>query len=183
MSTRYLAWFDEDEDRLTRYGNYLRLHPEMFERVESTSEFAQACWLVATGPIMSPGFVEVRDDVSIRIRHDEAGEGILLASVGVPVSAHQLRATYRFPDADTWRLDHSWSGEFPRYLPPTAREGQVAVLPTFDVRVTIEAAALPVVPSVMDGSEPHLAAAVAALGVLCRQIEAGAAFLVEQMRG
>ena len=66
-----VCWVDEDwdrsraSDRVSRYGAYLRGHTELFDPwheapngiAEDPGEFAIAAFRVATGPIMSPGYV------------------------------------------------------------------------------------------------------------------------------
>src|SRR6266699_7264794 len=66
-----VCWVDEDwdranaSDRVSRYGAYLRGHTELFDPwqdapggiTEDAGEFAIAALRVATGPIMSPGYV------------------------------------------------------------------------------------------------------------------------------
>src|SRR6266536_2282673 len=66
-----VCWVDEDwdrtnaSDRVSRYGAYLRGHTELFDPwreatagvTEDPGEFAIAALQVATGPIMSPGYV------------------------------------------------------------------------------------------------------------------------------
>src|SRR6266540_539516 len=68
-----VCWIDIDWDRsrasdgVSRYGAYLRTHTELFEPWQDedahggvtpdAGEFAVAAFRVATGPIMSPGYV------------------------------------------------------------------------------------------------------------------------------
>jgi hypothetical protein len=66
-----VCWVDEDwdrsnaSDRVSRYGAYLRSHTELFDPwqdaptgiTEDPGEFAIAAFRVASGPIMSPGYV------------------------------------------------------------------------------------------------------------------------------
>src|SRR5262245_37616079 len=66
-----VCWVDEDWDRtnasdqVSRYGAYLRGHPELFDPwhdapggiTQDAGEFAIAAFRVACGPIMSPGYV------------------------------------------------------------------------------------------------------------------------------
>jgi hypothetical protein len=69
--TGQICWVDEDWDRtnasdqVSRYGAYLRGHTELFDPwreapdgiTRDAGEFAIAALQVATGPIMSPGYV------------------------------------------------------------------------------------------------------------------------------
>jgi hypothetical protein len=66
-----VCWVDEDwdrsnaSDRVSRYGAYLRGHTELFDPwqdapggiTQDPGEFAIAAFRMATGPIMSPGYV------------------------------------------------------------------------------------------------------------------------------
>jgi hypothetical protein len=68
-----VCWIDTDwdrsqaSDRISRYGAYLRSHTELFDPwhgedapdgvTQDPGEFAIAAFRVATGPIMSPGYV------------------------------------------------------------------------------------------------------------------------------
>jgi hypothetical protein len=66
-----VCWVDQDwdrtsaSDRVSRYGAYLRGHPELFDPwqdapdgiTQDPGQFAIAAFRVACGPIMSPGYV------------------------------------------------------------------------------------------------------------------------------
>jgi hypothetical protein len=72
-SVERVCWVDADwdrsqaSDRISRYGAYLRSHTELFDPwhgqdapdriTQDPGEFAVAAFRMATGPIMSPGYV------------------------------------------------------------------------------------------------------------------------------
>lgn len=180
-----LAWTDPDDqssasDGVSRYGAYLRRHLGLFEGCESPAEFALASWLVATGPVMAPGFVSVRADIGIELRFDPDGEGLLLAVVSVPVSLGDLR-TYRLPEVNSWQLTRTWA-EKESYEQPRAKLGQVAVLPTLAVQVVIDDAALPAVPAALDGSEQHRIASMRAVEAVLGELARSAEPVVDRLR-
>jgi len=180
-----LAWTDPEDqgsasDGVSRYGAYLRQHLELFEGCESATEFALASWLVATGPMMSPGFVSVRADLGIELRFDPDGEGLLLAVVSVPVGLDDLR-TYRLPEVGTWQRTRTWA-EKESYEQPRAKLGKVAVLPTLAVQVVIDAEQLPAVPAALDGSTEHRIASVRAVNAVIGELTRSAEPVVDQLR-
>lgn len=185
MSSDPLAWIDLDRDHAgsspggSRYGNYLRQNLRLFDGCESPTEFALASWRVATGPVMSPAFVEVRQDLAIGLGHDEDGEGVLLATVRVPVTAYDLRASYQFGDVDSWKRAHAF-GDVEFYERPRPRSGRVAVLPTVAVRVALDD--LPEAAAVCDGSPEHRDSCVRSLESVVAQLLQHAAPLVDRMR-
>jgi hypothetical protein len=118
-----VCWIDRDHDRtsasdgVSRYGAYLRDHAHLFNPWQDAPngvtadpvEFAIAAFTVATGPIMSPGYVRWRgrvcDDAATRSEDD--GRLLLSVTLAVPSPA-------RLPW--DWR---SWERDFhDRYLEP-----------------------------------------------------------------
>jgi hypothetical protein len=98
-----LCWVDQDWDRsrasdgVSRYGAYLRGHTELFDYswgevpgsiTEDPGEFAIAALQVATGPIMSPGYVRWHPRVlDYKLSHGENPEpGRLVCSVTLATS-------------------------------------------------------------------------------------------------
>ena len=83
--TEPLVVIDDAADRsrasngISRYSAYLRNSSSEFrdydDTVASPVEFAAAAWRNATGPIMGPGYAEIRADItSIRITAGESGD-------------------------------------------------------------------------------------------------------------
>ena len=127
-----VCWIDPDYDRVnasdgqSRYGAYLRSHARLFDPWQDAPdgvttdpvEFAIAAFRVATGPIISPGFVRwhprVRAYGTDRSEHD----GHLVVSVTLATPA-----PLRLPGW-AWR---GWERDFhDRFLEPEDR-GPVAL--------------------------------------------------------
>ena len=128
-----VCWIDPDYDRAqasdgqSRYGAYLRDHARVFDPFQDTPdgitsdpvEFTIAAFRVATGPIMSPGFVRWHPRVcGYRVEHSQDGEGRLVVSVTLasPTPGRLLSWLWR-----------GWERDFhDRYLEPEDR-GPVAL--------------------------------------------------------
>src|SRR6266568_5239250 len=153
-----VCWVDEDWDRscasdnVSRYGAYLRSHTELFDPwreatdgiTRDPGEFAIAAFRVATGPIMSPGYVCWHPRVlDHRVSHGDNPEpGRLVCSVTLATSlplwlgspwwswTPYLGRDWCEPDDDRHaalaRLELRWplaTSALPRPRPP-ARSGQ-----------------------------------------------------------
>src|SRR6266700_136529 len=97
-----LCWVDENwdlvnaSDRVSRYGAYLRGHTELFDPWQDApggisrdaGEFAIAALQVATGPIMSPGYLRWHPRVlDYKVSHGENPEpGRLVCQVTLATS-------------------------------------------------------------------------------------------------
>jgi hypothetical protein len=97
-----VCWVDQDWDQsrasdgVSRYGAYLRGHTELFDRwreapggiTQDPGEFAIAALQVATGPIMSPGYVRWHPRVlDYKLSHGENPEpGRLVLKVTLATS-------------------------------------------------------------------------------------------------
>lgn len=185
-----LAWIDHEHDQasasdgVSRYGAYLRQRADWFRDVYSPATFALTAWRVATGPVMSPGLVRMRPDLNgITLDFDEGGEGILRATVHVPVPFHRIRGLserlgYRVAD---WQTERSWDPHGPRYEEPRASRDRSAVLITADVVIPIEAGRLPVADA-EDCDPVDRPLALAAVAELVHQVNAQAGALVDALR-
>jgi hypothetical protein len=155
-----VCWVDADWDRsrasdgISRYGAYLRGHTELFEdpwREDAPDgvtldpgEFAVAAFRVATGPIMSPGYVRWHPRVlDYQVSHGENPEpGRLVLQVTLAIAlplwldspwwswTERFGDPWREPDDDRHaalaRLELRWPlpvADLPRPRPP-ARPGQ-----------------------------------------------------------
>jgi hypothetical protein len=128
-----VCWIDLDDDRayasdgVSRYGAYVRDHARLFDPWQDAPdgvttdpvEFAIAAFRVATGPIMSPGFVRWHPRVcGYGAERSDDGEGRLVVSVTLAKPA-----SLRLPGF-TWR---GWDRDFgDRFLEPEDR-GPVAL--------------------------------------------------------
>ncbi len=157
-ATGRVCWIDADWDRsqasdgVSRYGAYLRSHTELFDSwrearkgiTEDPGEFAIAAFRVATGPIMSPGYVCWHPRVlDYKVSHGDNPEpGRLVCSVTLATSlplwlgspwwswTPYLGRDWCEPDDDRHaalaRLELRWplaTSALPRPRPP-ARSGQ-----------------------------------------------------------
>ena len=123
----------------SRFGHYLREHlGDIFEDERTDPViFSRWVWSVATGPIMSPGYVRVRPDLSVTIERSY-DDGHLYAVVGVPLKHHHLAQESRPPyDVGDWEREQNWVGEFPPLGAPFDRPERcrTTVLTTAELRV------------------------------------------------
>ena len=111
-----LVWIDADYDRdnasdgIPRYGRYLRDRRHEFDEdtLSDPVSFASLAWAIATGPIMAPGYVRVREDIrSVTCRRDDSGQ--LTADIEVRVDhgalAGDCRPGWEWSDW-AWRRGH-----------------------------------------------------------------------------
>ncbi len=114
-----LCWVDENwdlvnaSDRVSRYGAYLRGHTELFDPwqdapggiTRDAGEFAIAALQVATGPIMSPGYLRWHPRVlDYKVSHGENPEpGRLVCQAEPDDASHaalaRLELRWPIPDA------------------------------------------------------------------------------------
>ncbi|MFJ3097958.1 hypothetical protein [Streptomyces hydrogenans] len=126
----------------SRYGSYLAQHPDHFHAWDEpdtpvgAEEFACAAWAIASGPIMAPAYVDVRDDLgAVRVELDQ-GTGDLVVRITVPLrhSALAARLPFRWRDWDAHRRlggDDAYPTLVPPYTP-----APVTVLSSVEVSVT-----------------------------------------------
>lgn len=128
----------------SRYEAYLGHNANLFRSawsdtpspVEDPAEFAAHAWTVATGPIMSPGFVELRPDLhNIHLRRSEA-DGSLFADITVPLHHDQIGGRGRFPyDWQDWQIEHDFGNvDYDNWVEPDSLK-RPAVLASATVRV------------------------------------------------
>ena len=147
-----LVWIDHEHDRasasdgVSRYGVYLRQRAAWFRDIDTPKEFAATAWRVATGPVMSPGLVCMRPDLGgVTLGFDEGGEGILRATVRVPLPYHRVRGAsdrLRYPIGD-WHTERTWNPDGTRYEEPRASREHAAVLVTAAVLIPVNTDRLP----------------------------------------
>ncbi|KPI12060.1 hypothetical protein OK074_2681 [Actinobacteria bacterium OK074] len=130
-------------DGSSRYGAYLAARLDEFheygepEQPLSAGEFAATVWRVATSPVMSPGYVRVRPDLtSVTPRFSEDGE-YLFFDLHVPLQHHDLEARHRI--AYTWRDWQPGEGSSGPYRPSWEPDSKhPAVLTTTVVRIVAD---------------------------------------------
>ncbi|MFI8085989.1 hypothetical protein ACIF6L_35005 [Kitasatospora sp. NPDC086009] len=166
-----LAWspttlvrIDYDYDRAnadhaggSRYAAYVRMKGEAFNYWGDESDldparFAGEAWRIATGPVMSPGFVRIRPDLtSVRVYRDDY-EGALAVAVSMPLSHGHLVGADRWPyDWQDWERERfSADDEFRGRETPDLVQDKVAVLTNTTVRLTLPKAHLHV-PTTLSG--------------------------------
>lgn len=188
--TAPLVWVDHEHDRVSasdgvsRYGAYLRQRAAWFRDIDTPKEFAATAWRVATGPVMSPGLVRMRPDLGgVTLDFDEGGEGILRATVRVPLPHHRVRGAserLRYPVGD-WHAERTWDSDGVRYEEPRASREHAAVLVTAAVLIPINTARLPHVDT--DDCDPvNRTAATSAVLEVATQINERGGPLVDALR-
>ncbi|MDH6132864.1 hypothetical protein P3T37_002250 [Kitasatospora sp. MAA4] len=108
FSTNTLALADDIDDRerasngSSRYGAYLDQRARWFTDDGDplgAVEFARAAWQVATSPVMSPGYVDIRPDLSAVTAHVTEDYELVLR-VDVPI--RQSALAHRPDDLGDW---------------------------------------------------------------------------------
>ncbi|MFF3256486.1 hypothetical protein ACFYWP_37145 [Actinacidiphila glaucinigra] len=122
-----------DHGQSSRFGSYASARVgELFEEDRTDpAMFSAWAWSVGTLPVMSPGYVDSRPDLSsVRLNRDENGD--LVVELVLPLSHHALakevRPSYEVGD---WDVNHfGYSGHDPQYAPvwAPARVKRAAVL-------------------------------------------------------
>jgi hypothetical protein len=170
-----VCWIDRDHDRtsasdgVSRYGAYLRDHARLFDpwrdapdgMTRDPAEFAIAAFKVATGPVMSPGYLRwhgrVRDYAATWNDHD----GRLLLSVTLAAPS-----PVRLPW--DWR---GWERDFhDRYLEPD--DARPAGLARLELRWPVDRDQLPTPGRPRRPGVPNLADATRAVQAMVATINA-----------
>ena len=114
---------DRDSALSSRYGVYLTKNLNILWEEERTdpAAFASWAWSVATGPIMSPGYIRIRPDLqNVQVSRSDY-DGTLYVTVGVPVRPDSLVDRARPPwTVRSWENDSdSWeSGDYRSLVAP-----------------------------------------------------------------
>ena len=131
--TELLVTIDDARDRsrasdgVSRYGAYLRNSVKEFRdtwdgTVAGPIQFAAAAWRNATGPIMGPGYAEIRADInSIRITAGESGEGDHAIEVTIPLHHSALKPFPSYlglPELGDWYTEGSVFSEHRSFWDP-----------------------------------------------------------------
>jgi len=170
-----VCWIDHDHDRanasdgVSRYGAYLRDHADLFDPwgeapdgvTRHPVEFAIAAFKVATGPIMSPGYVRFHGRVQGHdaLRSNYGGRLLLSVALAVP-SPVRLRWDWR-----------GWERDFhDRYLEPD--DCRPVGLARLELRWPVPTDRLPTPGRPRRPGVPNLADAAGAVAVLVEQVNA-----------
>jgi hypothetical protein len=170
-----VCWIDRDHDRaaasdgVSRYGAYLRDHAGLFDPwgeapdgvTGDRVEFAVAAFKVATGPIMSPGYVRWHGRVQAYGAAWSEHDDRLLLSVTLAV-ASPVRLGW------DWR---GWERDFhDRYLEPDDR--RPTGLARLELRWPVPTDQLPTPRRPRRPGVPNLGDATRAVAVLVEQVNA-----------
>ncbi len=184
-----VCWVDGDWDRsrasdgVSRYGAYLRGHAELFDPwqedayggiTQDAGEFAVAAFRVATGPVMSPGYVGWHPRVlDHQVSHGDNPEpGRLVCQVTLATSL-PLRL------GSPWR---SWTQYLGRdWCEPD--EDRHAALASLVLRWPLPVASLPRPDRPARSGVPNLGDAKASVRVLVAAINATAGPVLTQLEG
>jgi len=160
-----LVRIDDDYDREmadraggSRFAAYVAQNRKAFnpwgDEEPDPVMFAAAAWRTATGPVMSPGYVRRRPDLSRVTAQREEWDGGLVLAVEVPLQHHRLagpRLPYQWGDWETDSFQYS-GDEYQHLVEPEAHRHQVAVLTTTSVQILAKGWPLPT-PTATEGPE------------------------------
>ena len=170
-----VCWVDRDHDRasasdrVSRYGAYLRDHAGLFDPWQDAPdgvtgdpvEFAIAAFRIATGPIMSPGYVRWHGRVCDYAAGRTEDDGRLLLSVTLAVPS-PVRLGW------DWR---GWERDFhDRYLEPDDRHP--VALGRLELRWPVPTDQLPTPGRPRRPGVPNRGDATGAVAVLVEQVNA-----------
>lgn len=192
-----LVAVDDDYDREnadfrggSRYAAYLKKNQQRIAASQWDDEmdpvrFAVDVWNIATGPIMSPGYVRVRPDLSsVRIYRDD-WDGHLYVEIALPLPQHRLgglRLPYEWRDWQPTRFQPGVPDEFARLGEPETQGGVCkAVLTTTTVRIPGPDWDL-VTPTSLEGATMYEEAR-RSVALVCEHINREAAAVVAALRG
>lgn len=155
------------KDECTRYENYLGLYAERFmdEGTPTTdpAEFARHAFTIATGPIMSPGYVLWHPRVTnINWHGDDHDRGAIELGLVVPMPPAIAKVVSTTP-VHGW--EHSYRGS---WYPPENND-RPSVFATLTCRVPLDPARLPA-PRYTTGGAPQTLTAVHAVAGVCAMV-------------
>jgi hypothetical protein len=189
-SVERVCWVDADWDRsqasdgISRYGAYLRSHTELFDPwhgedapdgvTQDPGEFAVAAFGVATGPIMSPGYVCWHPRVlDHQVSHgDDPTPGRLVLKVTLATSLPLWLGS-------PWR---SWTSYLGRDWREPA-EDQHAALARLELRWPLPVTSLPHPSRPARPGQPSLGDAKASVRALVAAINATAGPVLARLEG
>lgn len=193
--TEPLVTIDDARDRyrasdgISRYGAYLRNSVSEFWDYDSTVagpiKFAAAAWRNATGPIMGPGYAEIRADINgIRITAGESGEGDYAIEVTIPLEHRVLKPLFPshlgLPDFADWHLEGSVLSDYKGFWDP--KYTRTALLTTTRLLLPLGETMLPTPDPDTPAGTVSLADAKAAVRAVADIVNRQAGPVVEALR-
>jgi hypothetical protein len=152
-------WIDHDYDRdrasdgISRYGAYVRDRRHLFAEIwdgtfESslTERFAALAWQIATGPVMSPGYVRRHSRVIGAAVEVSDWDGALIAAVDLVIPQPGPLRWARVATGGIWR---DWPADTlagpPRYYEPSGQDlaSSPYLLASASLRFTVPPGRLP----------------------------------------
>lgn len=120
-----LVHVDRDYDRRnsgqggSRFGSYVSARTQEIDEEDRTdrAEFTAWAWRIATPPVMSPGYVEIRPDLSVTFDRDEDGDPVVKVVVPLPhrALAREHRPGYEVGD---WEAPYGRGETYPKLWGP-----------------------------------------------------------------
>ncbi|WP_020578908.1 hypothetical protein [Actinopolymorpha alba] len=167
-------FYDRDyaSDGISRYGAYLRDRAHLFNTASDPLDpvdFAWTAWRIASGPVMSPGYIRVRPDIPWVTCHPREDRDRLVAELEVRLPhPPQVRGLRRFGWAD-WARQRPWSDDPSPYVEPEENRSTLLFTARFVAELPAEGLPAPQRPGVNVGM------AKAAVREICHQINSAVA--------
>lgn len=186
MMTDPLVWVDRAHDRsaasngVSRYQAYLEAREHLFKDSDPIG-YAATTWMVATSPVMTPGYVEWRPDLhTVTVQHDDEGRMVAVLKVRVPHRPLLHRGLHSDLDrlAD-WDRERPFTGPGDHYSYHAPRADKDALLITARLVVHLDERGLPD-PGDADGLDVGLA--MDTVDHLVDEINHNAKPLVDELR-
>ncbi|MFD4555312.1 hypothetical protein ACFWP5_13495 [Streptomyces sp. NPDC058469] len=103
----------------SRFGSYISARTAELDSEDRTdrAEFTAWAWRIATPPVMSPGYIDIRPDLSITFDRDEDGDPIVKVTVPLPhrALAREHRPGYEVGD---WEAPYGRGESYPHLWAP-----------------------------------------------------------------
>lgn len=120
-----LVRVDRDYDRRnsgaggSRFGSYVLARESELDKDDRTdrAEFTAWAWNIATPPVMSPGYVDIRPDLSVKFERDEDGDPVVKVVAPLPhrALAREHRPGYEVSD---WEAPYGRGERYPKLWGP-----------------------------------------------------------------
>ncbi|GAA5216954.1 hypothetical protein [Streptomyces thinghirensis] len=103
----------------SRFGSYISARTAELDSEDRTdrAEFTAWAWRIATPPVMSPGYIDIRPDLSVTFDRDEDGDPIVKVTVPLPhrALAREHRPGYEVGD---WEAPYGRGETYPQLWAP-----------------------------------------------------------------